>query len=290
MIMTSEPIVCEKHNVLSETGDVAKIDIQVRVSNLPYKLVRGIEDEIHKFVGNLKGAAGAIHRNLGGMPYSDEEKAIIEGGSRDTAWDRFLAAFPNTRRTRGGVRTYYKKWENAQKKKNKSAEIKVVTPQEGQKPEPPAAPPVVPPTDSPRTLKKTKLSAWQLRFLMTHGSDAAALRKFRHKWPKSVISDVTLIDTHKMMVENPNMAPPVISWRGRGQKAPEEEIPPVGGVTTGRFKVDDRVIQVSGLAPAPGIGIVKSVRSDGVVTVKFISAIKVLHTDNFALAPPENKG
>jgi len=66
-------------------------------------------------------------------------------------------------------------------------------------------------------------------------------------------------------------------------------VPPMGApAEMVRFKPGDRVIQVSGIAPVPGTGVVQSRRDDGIVTVKFLSNTRVLHEECFALAPPKD--
>lgn len=256
--------VSEHHMTTTNDGIIAGIEIVVEVVGVPYQKVRAIEAKIFEFVQELR-TVGGVPLTTSCFPYTDEEKAIVHTSTRENVWERYHEAFPTSKRTRDGILTYFRGWKRSQK----TAGVPAVTTDAPAAPA--AATPIAPADQSPskKTLAIPKLNKWQMNFLTANGVSSHALLLFHKKWPGLEIADVDLVDIHSKI--------PVA-----------KEEPAVGadeGVTKDRFKPKDRVIQSSGFCPAPGIGIVQAVRGDGVMTVKFSNSTKVLHMDNFVLAP-----
>ena len=115
------------------------------------------------------------------------------------------------------------------------------------------------------------MNKWHKKHILAHGVESESLEKFHKKWPDLKVPDPSLIQLHRELLS---------------MLAPAVETPPNVETPAGQLKVGDRVIQIKGLAPGHGMGVVEAVRGDGVITVKFIGTKKVIHMDNFILAAP----
>jgi len=239
--------VTEKHSVSTVGSDRAEVEIKIN-SEFPYKFVCAVEDEIYKFIENLKrineGSPGFVN-----TPYSEEERKVVHESTRENVWERYQEAFPKSRRTRVGVISYFKKWMQF-KKFNK---------------------PVREPMAAPVLEEAVKLNKWHKKHILAHGVEPESLEKFHKKWPDLKVPDPSLIQLHRELLS---------------MFAPAVETPPKVETPAGQLKVGDRVLQVKGLAPGHGMGVVEAVRGDGVTTVKFIGSKKVLPMENFILAAP----
>ena len=114
----------------------------------------------------------------------------------------------------------------------------------------------------------------------------SGLGKFHKKWPGvkldgEMIREV-LAEGKAGPAPEPKMTKKVPKKLKSGEPAPALVL----NSPASKFKIGDKVVQVKGLAPGHGEGVVEAVRGDGVITVKFIGAKKVLPMDNFILVTP----
>jgi len=264
----TDPIVSEMHSVSTVDSKLADVKIHVDVKQISYKFVRAVEDEIYKFVGNLTKLGSVPEKAAdipASIPYNEEETRVIQGSTRETVWDDYQRAFPGSKRTKRGVETKFKNWKRFQQVKDMKKK-----PAEKE----PAKEPIT-------MISIADLTGWQRKFILKHRSDEKLTKKFNKKWPgvnltsemiERVVEEGLPVKKVKKIPEKKEVTPAVL---------------PGDGVTKNRFKAGDKVTQISGLAPAHGVGVVQSISKNDVITVKFIGSTKVLHADNFALAATE---
>ncbi len=262
--------VTEKHSVSTVGPDDAEVKIEITARFL-YKFVRSVEDEIYKFVENLKRIDGCAP-GFANASYSEEEIVVVHGSTRENVWERYQEAFPKSRRTRVGVISYFKKWTQFRKlteslqelPKKMSGSVKALVPEK----------------DTP-VGKPPKLNGWQRKFIIKHADNEEVVERFRKKWPSIKITQEMI---RAVVAEGPLVKVEKPTKMIAALKSQIDEIVKNG---ESKFKIEDRVIQIGGFSPAYGIGVVKNMRQDGVITVKFASSTKVLHADNFARATTE---
>ena len=270
------PIVSEMHSVSTVDSESAEVKIRIDVKQISYKFVRTVEDEIYKFVENLKkiGSVPEKAENIpASVPYNEEELQVIQGSTRENVWGDYQRAFPGSKRTKRGVETQFKNWKRFQQS----------GPEKKESPKKPVT--MVPIAD---------LSGWQRKFILKHRSDENLKKKFNEKWPGVNI-------TSEMVARVLEEGPPVKKVKKtsdttgavsvpENKKQEKKEGNSVTRTRRHKLEPNDKVVQIAGLAPAVGVGVVQSVRKDDVVTVKFSGSTKVLHMDNFALAKAKGGG
>jgi hypothetical protein len=262
--------VTEKHSVSTVGTDQAEAKIEIS-STFPYKFVRNVEDEIYKFVENLKKINGGAP-GLANASYSEEEIQVIHGSTRENVWERYQEAFPKSRRTRVGVISYFKKWVQFEKLTKSARKLTKKISDEVKKEIAPEAP--------------TKLNAWQRKFILKHAQETdtpgkySGLGKFHIKWP-GIKLDGEMIQA--VLAAGPKKKEP----EPKKPKTKDPEPALVLNSPVSKFKVGDKVVQANGFSPAHGVGEVQKIRDDGVITVKFLSSTKVLQESCFEIAEGE---
>jgi hypothetical protein len=275
-----EVTVNEKHTVSSMEMGQAAVEIYVS-AQFPYKNVRGVEDVLYRFLDKLKmagsGGKPPLSNGFVNGAYSDEEREVILGSTRENVWDRYHQAFPDSKRTRNGVVKSFLKWARFNKGEESGKG-------KGKKEEPVAA---------PLTSKEVGvvqnsvviLNAWQRKFILKHVTEEDIVKRFERKWPTVKLT--------------PEMIQAIIAdpWAPKKVKKPrdlsevlKDQVKDLAEKGKSKFKVNDRVIQTGGLAPSVGVGTVTAISPDGKVTVKFIGSTKVLYENCFALSNGSGDG